>query len=206
MDADRAVSKLLLGAAGQKAHLLINWISYGIIRSFTRHIWAKIKRQNRNKKKKHLKNTISPLKNHYYMKMEHRLGYGTQASGLSSLCFYLKGFPWLNPKLELTIMATQNAMKRIRKRTSLHFLFRFMIPSLIWVLPSLDGYLPITAPKGPFIRPSILSIFSNNRLEQRERERWREGEREGGSEGQCKWEVEWKLGRVWNGFRNIFGY
>jgi len=32
----------------------------------------------------------------------------------------LSGFPWLNPKLELTIMATQKAAKRRRKGQSRH--------------------------------------------------------------------------------------
>ncbi|PON84107.1 hypothetical protein TorRG33x02_201170 [Trema orientale] len=41
-------------------------------------------------------------------------------------------------------------MKITRKTTSLHFLLCLMIPP-IWVLPSLDGYLPMTAPKGPLI-------------------------------------------------------
>ena len=63
---------------------------------------------------------------------------------------YLNGFPWLNPKLELTIIETQNAIKMTRKTTSLHFLLCLMIPP-ICVDPSLDGYLPITAPKGPLI-------------------------------------------------------
>lgn len=37
-----------------------------------------------------------------------------------------------------------------RTAMSLHFLLCLMIPP-IWVVPSLDGYLPITAPKGPLI-------------------------------------------------------
>lgn len=63
---------------------------------------------------------------------------------------YLNGFPWLNPKLELTIIATQKAIKISRNTRSLHFLLCLMIEP-IWSLPSLDGYLPITAPKGPLI-------------------------------------------------------
>lgn len=65
---------------------------------------------------------------------------------LKPIAVYLSGFPLLNPKLELTIIATQKAMKMTRNTTSLHFLLCFMIPP-VWALPSLDGYLPITAPK-----------------------------------------------------------
>jgi len=56
----------------------------------------------------------------------------------------------LNPKLELTIIPTQKAIKMRRNTRSLHFLLWLMIPP-IWALPSLEGYLPITAPKGPLI-------------------------------------------------------
>lgn len=67
---------------------------------------------------------------------------------------HLSGFPWLKPKLELTIIAIQKAMKITRTVMSLHFLLCLMIPP-IWVTPSLDGYLPITAPKGPLIFASV---------------------------------------------------
>lgn len=70
----------------------------------------------------------------------------------------LKGFPLLNPKLELTIIATQNAMKITRNATSRHFLLCLMIPPT-WVLPSLEGYLPITAPKGPLISLHTLPLY-----------------------------------------------
>lgn len=66
---------------------------------------------------------------------------------------YLNGFPWLNPKLELTIIATQKAIKITRNTISLHFLLCLMIPP-IWP-PSLDGYLPMTAPKAPLISHTL---------------------------------------------------
>lgn len=68
---------------------------------------------------------------------------------------YLKGFPLSNPKLELTSMATQKAIKTTRKTTSLHLRLCLMIPPT-WVVPSLDGCLPIIAPSGPPIAPPQL--------------------------------------------------
>ena len=73
--------------------------------------------------------------------------------------FYLNGLPWLKPKLELTIIETQKAMKMTRKVMSLHFLLCLMIPSLS--LPSLEVYLPITAPRGPLIFCFSLSLSEN---------------------------------------------
>lgn len=68
---------------------------------------------------------------------------------------YLKGFPLSNPKLELTSMAIQKAIKTTRKTTSLHLRLCLMIPPTC-VVPSLDGYLPIIAPSGPPIAPPQL--------------------------------------------------
>lgn len=69
---------------------------------------------------------------------EHRgIGYSTN----------LNGFPWLKPKLELTTIATQKAIKIRRKTISLHFLLCLMTPPS-WVLPSLDGNPPMTGPRG----------------------------------------------------------
>lgn len=77
---------------------------------------------------------------------------------------YLSGFPWLKPKLEFTIIAIQNAIKITRAVMSLHFLLCPMSPP-IWVTPSLDGYLPITAPNGPLIFSSLYLYFiSSNKL------------------------------------------
>lgn len=47
-----------------------------------------------------------------------------------------------------------------RTAMSLHFLLCLMIPPT-WMVPSLDGYLPMTAPKGPLIlmNPLLLSIY-----------------------------------------------
>lgn len=73
--------------------------------------------------------------------------------------FYLKGFPWLNPKLELTIIATQKVIKITRNTTSLHFLLCLIIPSPFSATPpSLEGYFPITAPKGPLISTTPKSL------------------------------------------------
>lgn len=96
------------------------------------------------------------------------------------ICFYLKGFPLLNPKLELTIMAIQKAMKITRKTTSLHFLLCLMIPfpfPAIWAVPSLDGYLPMTAPKGPLIF-SLNLLQRENKKNVKERDSLKELKRE----------------------------
>jgi hypothetical protein len=89
----------------------------------------------------------------------------------------------LKPKLELTIIATQKAIKITKNGISLHFLLCLMIPP-IWVFPSLDGYLPITAPKGPLISHTLtLSSFKRTRIySHTARERERERERERGRE------------------------
>lgn len=69
---------------------------------------------------------------------------------------YRSGFPWLNPKLELTIMATQKAMKMMRNTKSLHFLLCLMMPPSPPIRPSslppeaaAAGYRPMIAPSGP---------------------------------------------------------
>ena len=75
------------------------------------------------------------------------------------LCLlYLSGFPWLKAKLELTIIATQKAMKRMRNTKSLHFLLCFMIPLPISPSPLLLGHLPMIAPNGPPISLTSKSL------------------------------------------------
>ena len=57
-------------------------------------------------------------------------------------------------KPELTIIATQKAMKRTRNAKSLHFQLWFMMPLLIFPSPLLVGYLPMINPNG-----QLRSIF-----------------------------------------------
>jgi len=62
-------------------------------------------------------------------------------------------------------MATQKAIKITRTAMSLHFLFCLMIPPK-WAVPSLEGYLPMTAPKGPLIlKPSYICMYFFSQLQ-----------------------------------------
>ena len=75
---------------------------------------------------------------------------------------YLKGFPLLKAKLELTIMATQKAMKKTRNTTSLHFLLCLMMPLLLPPISVEAGCVVLTtAPNGPLIleQPQDCTLF-----------------------------------------------
>ena len=77
-----------------------------------------------------------------------------------------------------------------RKAISLHFLLCLMIPP-ICVLPSLDGYLPITAPKGPLIFHTLTdspTIKASKATKFRHRERESVCSRVEGSLGSVKCE------------------
>lgn len=61
-------------------------------------------------------------------------------------------------------METQKAIKMTRKAMSLHFLLCLMIPfPPIWIVevPSLDVYLPTTAPKEPLILKLAFYLYCN---------------------------------------------
>jgi hypothetical protein len=73
----------------------------------------------------------------------------------------LSGLPWLNPKLELTIMATQKAAKRARNGRSRHFRSCRMTPVAASSPPPppapaapAEKWRPMMAPRGPRIAPS----------------------------------------------------
>lgn len=95
--------------------------------------------------------------------------------GKKQASFYLNGFPWLKPKLELTIIATQKAMNSTRNATSLHFLLCFMISLCPFPIPPFtsldDGYFPITGPNGPLISLYSLCMSISAAATTLERER-----------------------------------
>lgn len=66
----------------------------------------------------------------------------------------------------LAIMATQNAMKMTRTTMYLQFLLCFMIPfPPMWIVPSLDEYLPITAHQHPAQQSKNSSVKKGHTVE-----------------------------------------